>query len=104
MPFAAPFQCEDITLKRCFQEIAAAARFNVALLGDTSFVFLIESRRLVRIGEVQKRCPALIRQVAAKYDAEILALALMPDHVPLLCEVDPPLGIPRLVKNIQGVI
>jgi putative transposase len=41
--------------------------------------------------------------MAAKYDAEVIALASMPDAVHLLCQVDPQFGIPRLVKNIQGV-
>jgi putative transposase len=40
--------------------------------------------------------------VAAKYNAEIMALELVPDHGHLLCEVDPQLGIHRLVKNIKG--
>jgi len=52
---------------------------------------------------IAKRCERIIRQVAAKYDAEILALEIMPDHVHLLCDVDPQFGIHRLVKNIKGV-
>ena len=55
------------------------------------------------VGSIAKRCEQIIRQVAAKYDAEIIALAIMPDHVHLLCEVDPQFGIHRLVKNIKGV-
>jgi len=55
------------------------------------------------VGSIVKRCEQVIRQVAAKYDAEIIALAIMPDHVHLLCEVDPQFGIHRLVKNIKGV-
>jgi len=34
-----------------------------------------------------------MRQVADKYDAEIIALEIMPDHVHLLCEVDPQFDI-----------
>jgi putative transposase len=41
--------------------------------------------------------------VASKYHAEILALAIMPDHVHCLVEVDPQFGIHRLVKNLKGV-
>jgi putative transposase len=51
---------------------------------------------------LRKRCEQLIRQVAAKYDAEIMALAITPDPVHRLCEVDPQFGIPRLVKNLKG--
>jgi len=44
-----------------------------------------------------------MRQVAAKYQAEILALDIMPDPVHVLVEVDPQFGIHRLVKILKGV-
>ena len=56
------------------------------------------------VGEVAKRCLALIRPVAAEYDAEITALEIMPGPGSSpFCE-GTPLGIPRLVKDIKGVI
>jgi putative transposase len=60
-------------------------------------------RRAVRVGPIAKRCEPVLRQVAAKYPAEILALDIMPDHVHGLLEVDPQLGMPKLVKNLKGV-
>ena len=57
---------------------------------------------LVLVGAIAKRCEQLIRQIAAKYNAEVIALEIMPDHVHLLCEVDPQFGIHRLVKNMKG--
>jgi putative transposase len=54
------------------------------------------------IGQIAKRCEGLIRQVAEQYNAEVIALEVMPDHVHLLVEVDPQFGIHRLVKNIKG--
>jgi putative transposase len=45
----------------------------------------------------------VIRQTAEKYRAEIIAWEIMPDHVPVLVEVDPQFGIHRLVKNLKGV-
>ncbi|PYY11270.1 MAG: IS200/IS605 family transposase, partial [Acidobacteria bacterium] len=41
--------------------------------------------------------------MANKYRAEIMALEIMPDHVHVLVEVDPQLGIHRLVKHLKGV-
>jgi putative transposase len=76
---------------------------NVVYSSKYHVVWTPKYRRPVLIGEVAKRCQALIRQAAAKYDAEIITLAILPDHVHLLCEVDPQLGIHRLVKNIKGV-
>ena len=60
------------------------------------------------IGELCGSDPALndaqvLRQVANKYRAEIMALEIMPDHVHVLVEVDPQLGIRRLVKHLKGV-
>ena len=60
-------------------------------------------RREVPEGEIAKRCKQVIRRMAAKYRAEIIALEIMPDHVHLLVEIDPQFGIHRLIKNIKGV-
>jgi putative transposase len=60
-------------------------------------------RRPVLVGPIAKRCEQLIRQVATKYRAEILALEIMPDQVHVLVEVDPQFGIHRLVKHLKGV-
>ena len=60
-------------------------------------------RRPVLVGATAKRCQALIRQVAEKYDAEVFALEILSDRVHLFCEVDPQFGIHRLVKNIKAV-
>ena len=60
-------------------------------------------RRAVLAGPMAKRCEPAIRQVAEKYKAEIIALDIMPDHGQRLVEIDPPFGIPRLVKNLKAV-
>jgi len=58
----------------------------------------------VLVGPIAKRCEQVMRQTAEKYRAaEIIALEIMPDHVPVLVEVDPQFGIHRLVKNLKGV-
>ena len=33
---------------------------------------------------------------------DVLALEIMPDHVHLLCEVDPQFGVHRLVRRLKG--
>jgi putative transposase len=60
-------------------------------------------RRKVLEGDIAKRCETLIRRTAAKYRAEVIALEVRPDHVHMLVEIDPQLGIHRLVKNIKGM-
>jgi putative transposase len=75
---------------------------NVVYSSKYHVVWTPKYRRPVLVGAIAKRCEQLIRQIAARYDAEIIALELMSDQVHLLCEVDPQFGIHRLVKNIKG--
>ena len=42
--------------------------------------------RPVPMSLIAKRCERVIRQVAAKYQVEIIALEIMPDHVHRLVE------------------
>ena len=60
-------------------------------------------RRKVLEGVIAKRLEQIPKRECKKYRAEIIALEIMPDHVHLLLEVDPPLGIHRLVKSLKGV-
>jgi len=55
------------------------------------------------VGRIAKPCEQVLRKVAAKHRAEILALEIMPDQVHCRVEVDPEFGIPRLVKHLKGV-
>ena len=76
---------------------------NVVYSSKYHVVWTPKYRRPVLVGVIAERCEAMIRQVATKYQAEIIALEIMPDHVHLLVEVDPQFGIHRLVKNLKGV-
>jgi putative transposase len=60
-------------------------------------------RRKVLVGDIAKRLEEIMRKTALKYRADLIALEIIPDHVHMLCEVDPQLGIHRFVKNIKGV-
>lgn len=59
-------------------------------------------RRKVLVNGVDKRLKAIIRQTAAEFQATVFELEVMPDHVHLLCEVDPQFGIHRLVRYLKG--
>jgi len=52
-------------------------------------VFCPKYRRKVLVGGVEKRLKEVIQQVAKELACEVLELEVMPDHVDLLCEVDP---------------
>jgi putative transposase len=76
---------------------------NVVYSSKYHVVWCPKYRRRVLEDKIAKRCEQILRKVAAKYKAEIIALEIMPDHVHLLVEVDPQFGIHRLVKNLKGV-
>lgn len=59
-------------------------------------------RRKVLAGAVETRLKELITEVCREYDAILVELEVMPDHVHLLVEVDPQFGIHKLVKRIKG--
>ena len=53
-------------------------------------------RRSVLVRGVDERLKNLIHQVA------VIELEVMPDHVHLLCEVDPQFGIHKFIKQVKG--
>jgi putative transposase len=59
-------------------------------------------RRRVLVEGVDKRLKELIGDIANKYQAEVIEIEIMPDHVHLLIEVDPQYGIHRLIRQIKG--
>ena len=60
-------------------------------------------RRRVLVQDVERRLKELIIQVCAERQIEIIELETMPDHVHLICEVDPQYGIHKAIKEIKGV-
>jgi putative transposase len=54
------------------------------------------------VDDVDVRLKKIIHQTATELQSEVIELEVMPDHVHLLCEVDPPFGIHRLVKRLKG--
>jgi putative transposase len=56
----------------------------------------------VLVNGVDSRLKEILHQTATKLQAGIIELEVMPDHVHLLCEVDPQFGIHRLVKRLKG--
>jgi putative transposase len=59
-------------------------------------------RRKVLVEGVDKRLKEIIQQTAAEFEARIIELEVMPDHVHLLGEGDPQFGVHRLVGSMKG--
>jgi len=76
---------------------------NVVYSSKCHCVWTPRYRRPVLVGTNPKRWEQVIRQVAAKYQAEIVALEIMPDHVHRLVDGEPQFGIRRFIKNLEFV-
>lgn len=59
-------------------------------------------RRKVLVNGVDRRLKEIIHQTAQEFRPTVIELEVMPDHVHLLCEVDPQFGIHRLVRDLKG--
>ena len=75
---------------------------NVVYSCKYHVVWCPKYRRPVLVDGVDTRLKEIIHQTAAELQAEIIELEVTPDHVHLLCEVDPQFGIHRLVKRLKG--
>lgn len=79
---------------RSNKNVVYACRYHV--------VFCPKYRRRVLIEGVDERLKEIIYEVAKELDCVVITLEIMPDHVHLLCEVDPQFGIHRFVKRVKG--
>ena len=65
-------------------------------------VFCPKYRRKVLTPPIDARLKEIIAGVAQETRSEILEMEVMPDHVHLLCEVDPQYGIATFVRLVKG--
>ena len=79
---------------KCNNNITYSCKYHV--------IWCSKYRRKVLVEEVGQRLKELIVGVASELRVDIIEMAIMPDHVHLLLEVDPQFGIHRAVKNIKG--
>jgi len=58
-------------------------------------------RRPVLVNGVEKRLKEILLKTAAEFEATVIELEVMPDHVHLLWEVDPQFGVHWLVRYMK---
>lgn len=75
---------------------------NVVYSCKYHVVFCPKYRRKVLINGVDDRLKTIIKDTARDCKADIIELEVMPDHVHILCEVDPQFGIHKFIKTIKG--
>jgi putative transposase len=65
-------------------------------------VFCPKYRRNVLVDGIDVRMKEIVAEIANELSVDILELEVMPDHVHMLCEVDPQFGIHKFVKYTKG--
>ncbi len=75
---------------------------NVVYSCKYHIIFCPKYRRKVLVQGVDRRFKEIVTTVAAEMQVDILELEVMPDHVHLLCEIDPQLGVHKFVKHLKG--
>ena len=75
---------------------------NVVYSCKYHVVWCPKYRRKVLVDGVDKRLKEIAQAVAEEMRFEITEMEVMPDHVHMLVEVDPQLGIHKAVKRIKG--
>jgi putative transposase len=65
-------------------------------------IFCPKYRRRILTKNIEKRLKELILEKQIDYDYKVLDMDIMPDHVHLLLDVNPKIGIYRTVSKIKG--
>ena len=65
-------------------------------------IFCPKYRRSVLTEQIAERLKQLILEQQSKYKYEVLDMEIMPDHVHLLLDVNPRIGIYKVVNAIKG--
>ena len=58
-------------------------------------------RKEILVNGVDERLKEIIHPSAAEQQVEVIELEVMPDHVHLLCAIDPQYGVHRFVKLLK---
>ena len=75
---------------------------NVVYSCKYHVVWCPKYRRKVLVDGVDERLKEIAQAVAEEMRFEIIEMEVMPDHVHMLVEVDPQLGIHKAVKRVKG--
>jgi putative transposase len=75
---------------------------NVVYSCKYHIVFCPKYRRSVLVRDVDVRFKDIATALAVEMRVDILELEVMPDHVHLLCEIDPQLGVHKFVKRLKA--
>lgn len=75
---------------------------NVVYSCKYHIVWCPKYRRKVLVEGVDTRLKQILLDVATEFGSELIEMEVMPDHVHLLVECDPQLGIAKLIRYMKG--
>jgi len=75
---------------------------NVTYSCKYHVVWCPKYRRKVLVDQIAERLQEIVRGIAEETGSEVIELEVMPDHVHLLCEVDPQFGVAKFVRLCKG--
>jgi len=87
---------------RMSNERTFKSNHNVVYSCKYHIIFCPKYRRKVLVAGVDVRFKEIAAALAAEMRVDILELEVMPDHVHLLCEINPQLGVHKFVKHLKG--
>ena len=90
------------TLYNMYMDINYKSKNNIVYSCKYHVVWCPKYRRKVLIGPIEVRLKELIKEICEELQSELIELEIMPDHVHLLIEVDPQLGVHKVIKTIKG--
>ena len=83
-------------------EVAYKSNRNVVYSCTYHVVWCPKYRRRVITNQVEVRLKEIIQDCCIELKTELIEMEVMPDHIHLLLQVDPQLGIHRLIKRLKG--
>ncbi|MEG3929651.1 IS200/IS605 family transposase [Microcoleus sp. D3_18a_C4] len=75
---------------------------NVTYCCNYHIVWCSKYRRSVLINGVDVRLKAILQEVCTEFNAELIEMEVMPEHVHVLVGVDPQFGIAKLIRYLKG--
>lgn len=75
---------------------------NIVFSCQYHIIFCPKYRRKVLFGEVDTRLKEIIREIATELMVDIIEMETDCDHVHILANIHPQLGVNAFVKNIKG--
>ena len=85
----------------CSEQIFKSSH-NVTYSCKYHIVWCPKYRRNVLVGGIDERLKEIIRQSADEQRVDLIEMEVMPDHVHLLCEINPQYGVHKFVKLLKG--